>query len=223
MGWNDTWNDIISGGNPRWKVTNTEAHSKAFNHFQNHVKTEPTQTSVLCPLAGDDPFVYLLFKNGYSVTTIDLVPAAVEEMKKQFGCDAVWTKNEKDNTITWSHDSGRANLMVGDALQQRPELTNAFDAVYDKDSFGALQKEMRKGYCIRIAEYVKRGGTVYLECKLRDNHEESKNQGPPFSLIKKDIMEETSFGNSFVYIKSLESVYDLSMPMHQTGHILVRK
>lgn len=82
---------------------------------------------------------------------------------------------------------------------------------------------MRKGYCTRIAEYVKKGGTVYLECKLRDNHEESKNQGPPFSLMKEDIMEETSFGNSFVYIKSLESVYDLSMPMQQTGHILVRK
>ena len=223
MGWNDTWDDILAGGNPRWKVVCEQAHAKALDNFQSHVKTEPTQTSVLCPLAGDDPFVYLLFKNGYSVTTIDLVPAAVEEMKKQFGNEATWTKDEKDNTIIWSHYSGRATLLVGDALQHRPELVNKFDAVYDKDSFGALSKEMRNGYCKRMGEYLKVGGIVYLECKLRDNHDEVKHIGPPFSLLTEDIMEETSYGTSFEHIKALGAVYDLSMALQQTGHILVRK
>lgn len=215
--------DIISGGNPRWKVTNTDAHEKALAIFQQYVTGNPKETSIFVPLAGDDPMVKKLFDEGYSLTTIDLVPEAVEEMKKQFGTEAVWTKEEKDNSIIWSHGSGRVKLMIGDVLQHRPELVNSFDAVYDKDSFGALQKDMRKGYCTRISEYVKSGGTVYLECKLRDNHEESKHMGPPFSLLAEDIMDESSYGISFEHVKALGALYDISMPMQQTGHILSKK
>ena len=223
MGWSETWSDILAGGNQRWKVTCPESHSKALQNFQQCVNQDPAETSVLCPLAGDDPFVYLLFQNGYSVTTIDLVSAAVEEMKKQFGTEAIWTQQIKDNTVIWSHHTGRATLMVGDALQHRSELVNRFDAVYDKDCFGALQKEIRNGYCTRIGEYLKPGGKVYLECKLRDNHEESKDIGPPFSLKAQDIMEETSFGNSFDHVEALGTIYDIAMSMQQTGHSLVRK
>ena len=222
MGWATTWSDIVSGGNPRWKVTCKECHEKALHHFQTYVKGEPSNTSVLCPLAGDDPFVYLLFLSGYSVTTIDLVPAAVEEMKSQFG-SCKWTKDEADNTVIWKHESGRATLMVGDALQKRPQLFKSFDAVYDKDSFGALDKNIREGFCVRIAEYTKQDSIVYLECKLKNNHEEVKDNGPPFSLKGEDLMEDIYYGASFDYVKGLGSVYDISMPMEQTGHILRRK
>ena len=87
MGWSDTWNDILSGGNNRWKITCDEAHKKALEHFQRHVPAptcasagaeDDAVVSVFCPLAGDDPMVYNLWKEGYSITTIDLVPAAVE-------------------------------------------------------------------------------------------------------------------------------------------------
>jgi hypothetical protein len=226
MGWSDTWSDIITGGNPRWKVTCDESHNKALSYFQEYVKGDPAEVSVLCPLAGDDPFVYLLFTKGYSVTTIDLVPAAVEEMKKQFGVseEECWTKEETDNTITWKHGSGRATLIVGDALKKRPDLVSRFDAVYDKDSFGALPKELRQGFCSRIAEYVKKGGIVYLECKLKDNHEQVKHAGPPFSLKQEDLMEGNAYGNMFDYVKGLGEIYEIQMSaLQQTGHILKRK
>lgn len=231
-GWSNTWKDIISGGNPRWKINNTESHNKALSHFQEYVKGEPSKISVFCPLAGDDPFVHLLFQKGYSVTTIDLVPDAVEEMKKLFSSggndddDDAWKKEEKEtsvNTVVWTHKSGRANLIVGDALQKRPELFEKFDAVYDKDSFGALGVDMRKGFCTRIAEYTKPGAIIYLECKLKDNHDEVKHIGPPFSLKGEDLMEASSYGDSFEYVKGLGSVYELTQSMLQTGHILKRK
>ena len=235
MGWSDTWSDIISGGHPRWKVTSEDCHTKALAHFQEFVKGDPADISVLCPLAGDDPFVHLLFSKGYSVTTIDLVPAAVEEMKKQFQLgigsgmnlsqepQECWTKEEKDNTVIWKHGSGRATLMVGDALQKRPGFVNQFDAVYDKDSFGALPMQLRNAFCSRMAEYVKKGGVVYLECKLKDDHEQAINVGPPFSLMGKDLMESTSYGDAFDYVKGLGEIYEIQMPVQQTGHILKRK
>lgn len=227
MGWHQTWSDILSGGNPRWKVTCEDCHKQALSHFQEHVKGNPETTSVLCPLAGDDLFVYQLFRQGYSVTTIDLVPAAVEAMKAHFGGSSSeeesWEKEERDNTIIWKHSSGRATLMVGDALQHRPDLENTFDAVYDKDSFGALPKDLRQRFCSLIATYLKQDGIVYLECKLKDNHEEVKHIGPPYSLRGEDLMEGTSYGSSFHYVKDLGTVYELKMPMQQTGHILKRK
>jgi hypothetical protein len=223
MGWSDTWNDILQGGNPRWKVTCDTCHEKSMGQFERFV---PPKASVFCPLAGDDPMIHLLWKRGYSVTAIDLVPAAVEAMKNQVtkgDGSSTWTKTEHDDgkTVVWSHVSGRATLYVGDALRSRPELFNKFDAVYDKDSFGALQKEMRTGFCKRIAEYLKKDAIVYTEVKLKSNHDAVKDVGPPFSLRKEDLMEDGSYGSSFDYVEGLGSVYELqSMPMQQTGHIL---
>lgn len=235
MGWSDTWNDILSGGNSRWKITCDEAHKKALEHFERYVPAPAAASgdngfaavvSVFCPLAGDDPMVYNLWKRGYSVTTIDLVPAAVEAMRKQFAGEGSWTEtaDDKGTATVWTHDSGRATLYVGDALQSRPELRNAFDGVYDKDSFGALGVEMRSGYCNRIAEYCKPGAKIYLEVKLKNKHEQVKDVGPPFSLKKEQLMEKNNYGASFEYVESLGSVYDIAIPSaEQTGHVLSKK
>ena len=226
-GWGGYWDNIISGKHTYWKITDEEKHLQALSYFQKYVKGEPSNTSVFCPLAGDDPMAYLLFSKGYSVTCIDLVPEAVEEMKSQFGKDeseSIWTKEEKYNTIIWSHVSGRATLMVGDALQSRSELVNSFDAVYDKDSFGALPVSLRDGFCERIGEYVRKDGVVYIECKLKENHEEVKNEGPPFSLTGPDLM--SYYGKvGFEYVEGLGEVYELdAFPgVKHTGHALKRQ
>jgi len=230
MGWSDTWSDILSGGSQRWKVTDEESHKKALAHFQRFVTKDPSDgVHVYCPLAGDDPFVYLLFSRGYSVTSIDLVPEAVEEMKKKFTCSGGddWAREEADGTVVWRHASGRATLLVGDALQQRPELAGKFDAVYDKDSFGALPKELRSAFCARVGDFTKQGGVVYLECKLKENHEAVADVGPPYSLRGDILMEEGNYGAHFEYVESLGPVYTLSgtmlASMQQTGHVMRRK
>ncbi len=235
-GWSNTWKDILSGGNPRWKITSEESHEKAYSQFRKHVlKGDETSDdtvkgiSVLCPLAGDDPFVRLLFRKGYSVTSIDLVAEAVEEMRKGFGegDDGAWTKEEADGDVIWTHKSGRATLIVGDALKKRPNLFNSFDAVYDKDSFGALSKDLRKPFCQRIADYTKDQAIIYLECKLKKGLVGVDNAGPPFSLRKEDLMEDNNYGDSkFQYVEGLGPVYELpgnmNAVMQQTGHVMRR-
>lgn len=235
-GWSNTWKDILSGGNPRWKITCEECHEKAYSHFRKHVLKGKETTdddikniSVLSPLAGDDPFVPLLFRKGYSVTTIDLVAEAVEEMRKGFGDDddRAWTKEEADGDVVWTHRSGRATLIVGDALKKRPNLSNSFDAVYDKDSFGALSQDLRKPFCERIADYTKDQAIIYLECKLKRGLVGVDNAGPPFSLRKEDLMDDNNYGDSkFQYVEGLGPVYELpsnmNAVMQQTGHVMRR-
>eukprot|EP00536_Pseudo-nitzschia_multiseries_P014302 jgi/Psemu1/69046/estExt_Genemark1.C_6840016 len=242
--WSGAWADILSGGNPRWKITSQECHEKAYAHFENFVlngrqvnhndDNDSKNISVLCPLAGDDPFVHLLYTKGYSVTAIDLVAEAVEAMKEQFGGDeSSWTREPEESSdvcsgdngdIVWKHKSGRVTLIVGDALKKRPNLNNSFDAVYDKDSFGALPIQLRKPFCQRIAEYTKDNAIVYLECKLKGENDTS---GPPFSLKQDDLMEDDNYGGlKFEYIEGLGRIYDLpanmNATMQQTGHIIRR-
>lgn len=228
MGWATTWDDILQGGSQRWKVTEAECHQAALEIIQQFMRkpeiSKSCNNNVLCPLAGDDPMVHLLWKQGHSVTAMDLVPAALEQMRSQF--DGSWTREDRvDNgMVVWKHDSGRATQYQGDVLQKIDELTNSFDAIYDKDSFGALQKEMRKPFCARMSEYTKEDAIVYIEVKLRDNHEETKDMGPPFSLKQDDLMDSNCYGGAFDYVKGFGNVYPIAMSgMKQTAHILRRK
>lgn len=246
----------------RWKVTDPSHHGIALSHMERYfcatgpsgdgIRIEPGGTiedddnvdgpaakrTILCPLAGDDPLVHLLWKRGHDVTAIDMVPVALEWMRGQFSPEdsGQWTQSAPssggdgdgdDTVVVWTHSSGRATQYVGDALIVRPELKHRFDAVYDKDSFGALPVELRQAYCTRLADYTKPGAIIYMEVKLRDDHETARDVvGPPFSLDRDDVMCPNNFGGNFEYVANLGVVYP-SAPsfstMKQTGHVLMRK
>ena len=223
--WSETWKDILEeGGSKRWKVDDIEAKQKALTHIIDATSSSNTPLRILCPLAGDDPFVHYAWIQGHDVTAIDIVPEALKEMRCQFGENNQedWSSSSNNNGgIVWKHKSGRATLYEGDMLMKRPELQNTFDVVYDKDSFGALNLDMRKAYCQRLSEFVKSDGVVYVEVK---NKESGREFGPPYHVEKDDLMEETSFGGAFAYVKSLGEVYQLNMGgLKQMGHILRRE
>jgi len=226
MDWSDDWNNIVRGGNPRWKVTDLSAKTIALGHITEYASDVPS-LDILCPLAGDDQFVHYAWTQGHRVTAIDLVPAAVEEMRKQFSDeDGCWSKEEQANgMVVWKHESGTATLYQGDVFTPLPELEDKFDVVYDKDSFGALDLHMRTNFCKQVATYVKQtSGILYTEVKFKkDASGTGRNQGPPFHVEKEDLMQSGNFGTAFEYVFSLGEVYKLDMPsMRQTGHILRR-
>ena len=145
------------------------------------------------------------------------------ELRKKFGEDTDWSvvpSESNSNTKKWQHKSGRATLVEGDMLQKRIELNKSFDAIYDKDSFGALGLGMRSIFCTRLSEYIKDDGTVYIEVK---NKVQGRENGPPFHVEKSDLMDSNNFATCFEYITSLGEVYTLKMSgMKQVGHILRR-
>ena len=220
MTWTQTWNDNLSGGPTRWKVDDISHKQQALQHIVQH-HSSPQPLHILCPLAGDDPFVHYAWSQGHSVTSIDLVPAAVAEMRRQFGPDSEWTQETiADNTVVWKHASNRATLLQGDMLQKRPALQQMFDAVYDKDSFGALDIELREPFSQRLAELCKPGAILYTEVKNKAGGYGAG--GPPYHVEQADLVK--SLGADFEHVRALGEVYPLPMPgMTQTGHILQRK
>ena len=222
MTWKDTWTDILNGGPKRWKVDDLEAKKIALAHITQHSSSvEGRPLRILCPLAGDDPFVHYAWSQGHDVTAIDIVPGALKEIRSQFGEMEDWTSDETlKSQEVWKHKSGMATLYCGDVFMKRPELLKSFDAIYDKDSFGALPREMRRPFCEILSEFVNDGGTLYIEVKNKENESERKN-GPPFHVEKSDLMEH--FASTFEHVSNLGEVYALPMAgLKQTGHVLRR-
>ena len=218
MTWAATWKDILSGGSKRWKVDDLNAKKQALKHILKH--SSSTNLNILCPLAGDDQFVHYAWSQGHSVSAIDLVPEALAELRKQFGNPEDWSSSSDSNQMIWKHSSGRVTLYEGDMMMKRPNLCQAFDAIYDKDSFGALTKDLRSQFCERLSEFCKDDATVYVEVKNKDF---GKEDGPPFHVEKEDLLEMSNFGKHFSYVSSLGELYPLQIPnMKQTGHILTR-
>jgi len=227
-GWSATWDDISKGGNPRWKVTETAAKAVALEHITTHASSGgdddgvDKKLNILCPLAGDDSFFHYAWSQGHTVTAVELVPKAVELMRRHFSSDddGVWKKEERPkNMVLWTHESGTASIYQGDVLAPLTELEGTCDAVYDKDSFGALDVSMRSPFCARVGTYLKPGiGIVYTEVK----YSPGRTGGPPFHIDKGILMEPDNFGSAFEYVADLGELYKLSMPMKQTGHVLRR-
>lgn len=222
-GWSKTWDDISNGGNPRWKVTDVSAKAAALQHIKNHCfsKDDDAKLNIVCPLAGDDSFVHHAWSQGHTVTAIELVPKAVELMRRLFSAsDDVWKKEERPgNMILWTHESGTAFVYQGDVFTPLKELEGSCDAMYDKDSFGALDLHMRSRFCDRVKTYLKPGtGILYTEVK----YSPGRTEGPPFHIDKEIIMQPENFGSDFDYVASLGELYKLAMPMQQTGHVLKR-
>ena len=212
----------------RWKVDDLDAKKQALASIEEHSSQDGQPMRILCPLAGDDPFVHYAWSQGHDVTAIDIVPAALKAMRSQFGDFDDWTSESstrnsvlmRNSETVWKHKLGRATLYEGDVIMKRPELLNSFDAIYDKDSFGALTLDVRSKFCERMSEYIKDGGTLYVEVK---NKESGRQHGPPFHVEKTDLMEATNFGSSFDYVVGLGEVYPLKiMGVKQIGHMLRR-
>eukprot|EP00547_Thalassionema_nitzschioides_P007344 CAMPEP_0194210872 /NCGR_PEP_ID=MMETSP0156-20130528/9159_1 /TAXON_ID=33649 /ORGANISM="Thalassionema nitzschioides, Strain L26-B" /LENGTH=230 /DNA_ID=CAMNT_0038938283 /DNA_START=75 /DNA_END=767 /DNA_ORIENTATION=- len=223
--WAKTWNNILKEGGPkRWKVDDVAVKDKALKTILEYYRTSEKKSKlhIFCPLAGDDPFLFNAFGQGHHVTSIDLVPLAVEAMRQQFDDESKWSSKgeENQNTVFWNHSSGRATLVQGDALQKRPEWNKKFDAIYDKDSFGALPKELRKPFGQRLAQYATDDAILYIEVKNKPK--EQRKDGPPYHLEKEELMEY--FAEDFDYVSELGEVYPLESPgMTQMGHVLKRK
>lgn len=208
----------------------------------------PKKLRIFCPLAGDDPFVHCAWSHGHDVTALDIVPDALDVMRATFGVDASdWSSSSFSTAAVtaadaltgvgrddgdddggtnaavniWKHKSGRATLIESDVLTNMPELAKSFDVVYDKDSFGALSLDDRSEYCMRISEYLRDGGVLYVEVVNKDAGRDSG--GPPYHVEEEDLMLPCNFGMHFEYVCYLGEVYPLNMDgMTQTGHVLKR-
>ena len=73
--WDNVWDDIVGGGPGRWKAVDPDGIKIALQHISEHAQRSNEGEShlrILCPLAGDDPFVHLAWEAGHTLYAVEV-------------------------------------------------------------------------------------------------------------------------------------------------------
>lgn len=103
-----------------------------------------------------------LARQGYLVTSFDVVDHAIAEARTLYG------------------DIPGLTLTIGDALKVRPDWRGQFDAIYDRAMMCALPPALRRPYGRAAFESLRPGG-VFLSVVVAERREKPE-AGPPFAV-----------------------------------------
>ena len=149
---------------------------------------------VLVPLCGKSKDMIWLHDQKLQVHGVELHEGAVKAFFEENGFTDVVKKSEQGYV---HYDFQNIRISCGDFFKLNEIST--YDFIYDRASLVALPLEMRKDYVKVVTNALKSGGEYLL---LVYEYDQSKMQGPPFSINDSEVHE--LFGKSF-HIKKVDS------------------
>ncbi len=149
---------------------------------------------VLVPLCGKSKDMIWLHEQRLQVHGIELHEGAVKAFFEENGFRDVVKKNEQEFV---HYDYQNIRVSCGDFFKLN--AIGSYDFIYDRASLVALPLEMRKSYAKVVTDALNSGGEYLL---LVYEYDQSKMQGPPFSITDSEVHE--LFGKSFE-IKKVDS------------------
>lgn len=149
---------------------------------------------VLVPLCGKSKDMIWLHDQKLQVHGIELHEGAVKAFFEENGFGDVVKKNEQGFV---HYDYQNIRVSCGDFFKLN--AVASYDFIYDRASLVALPLAMRKDYAKVVTAALKSGGEYLL---LVYEYDQSKMQGPPFSITDSEVHE--LFGKSFE-IKKVDS------------------
>lgn len=170
--WINAWNE------GRTNFHKSTFHEKLLEFFPQFNPQE--NQKVLVPLCGKTKDMIWLQGQKLKVHGIELYENPVKEFfsENQF----VPVKTQDDNFINYSYRN--LTISCGDFFKLTPDPV--YDFVYDRASLVALPSAMRKNYAQLLKKVLKTGGKYLL---IAYEYDQSKMEGPPFSVTEKEIHE----------------------------------
>lgn len=135
------------------------------------------EQSILVPLCGKSHDLTWLAQQSLYVTGVEISEQAVLEY---FQDNAIPTPLKRENA--YIHQG--LTLQVNDFLEY--SAPQSFDFVYDRAAIVALPPDMRVKYAKKWLELLKSGGKALM---ISFEYDQSKVDGPPFSVEEKEIRE----------------------------------
>lgn len=123
---------------------------------------------ILEPGAGRAHNGAALARQGFQVTSFDLVPEAVAAAKAAYG------------------DVLNLTITAGDALHANPLWKGAFDAIFDRAMLCALPPELRRDYVQTCWEHLAPGG-AFLSILFTEVFHADGRLGPPYQISLKEL------------------------------------
>lgn len=135
---------------------------------------------VLVPLCGKSLDMLWLARAGCRVFGVEISDTA---------CRDFYAENElqytrKDDAPFVKFSGGDIELWCGDFFDLKPDDLYDIRVVYDRAALIALPEAMRAGYASRLAVLLQPGSRILL---ISMDYDESKMQGPPFSVPENEV------------------------------------
>lgn len=171
----------------KWEKQQIGFHKDGYNeklleHY-NLLNLKKNDT-ILVPLCGKTLDLIWLASKGLYVIGVELSELAINDFFKEnnleFAVEEIsGFKKYVSNNITLFH---------GDIFNLTSDITGKIDAIYDRASTVALPVDMRISYLKKITELNKPFNTLMVLLE----YDQSKIQGPPFSVDEEFIREKLS-------------------------------
>jgi thiopurine S-methyltransferase len=183
----------------RWEENDIGWHHEEFNpHLLGfwHNLEIPAGARILVPLSGKSRDMVWLAEHDYRILGVEISPIAVSSFFAERGLEPRVTEGERFSR--WQ--AGDYDMLCGDLFLLQKEDLREINAVYDRASLVALNRDQREAYAGLLAQLLPSGCAVLLVAMDYPQHE---MQGPPYCVTEQEVKE--IFGADF-HIDLLDSL-----------------
>jgi thiopurine S-methyltransferase len=142
----------------------------------------PKNANVLVPLCGKTLDMRWLAEQGHQVTGVELSTVAIEQFFNENGLSPRVTQQPYGTEYTWEN----LRIICGDIFNLDAAMLATFTGVYDRAALVALPPEMRKRYVAHVYGQLAPG---YKGLLITLDYDQSRMQGPPFSVGNNQVQE----------------------------------
>lgn len=124
-----------------------------------------------------------LARRGFETTAFDVSESAIRWCKQRF-------------------PSSRVHYAAADLMAPPAEWRGAFDFVLEAYTLQVLPESIRARAIVRVAQFVREGGTLVVICRGREPHDPEGEL--PWPLLHEEVMSFTNFGFHLIRFDDLE-------------------
>lgn len=157
----------------------------AFQKVLEVVGKPASEIRAFIPLCGNSPAVRFLYDKGMSVTGLDFVQHAIDQLCAEQFSGLNFNRSSRDGGGAYVAD--RITLLVNDIFRFSGD--QQFDLVYDRGAFVAISPDKQAQYAAAISAALRPGGIIFLRCAEFIGAE---FKGPPFSVGSQTVRDKFS-------------------------------
>jgi thiopurine S-methyltransferase len=163
----------------RWATNQIGFHEGAPNrHLVRFWPDVPAGSRVLVPLCGKSADLAWLAARGHTVVGVELSPVACAAFFAERGVTPV--QRAEGAHTAWR--AGSVTLLQGDVF----DVTDTFDAVWDRAALIALPPKVRARYAPHVRARLAPGAPMLL---VALEYDASRRDGPPYSVPAVEVRE----------------------------------
>lgn len=169
------------------------------------------ESRIFIPLCGKTLDIAYLLSKGYKVAGAELSEIAINELFEELEI----VPQIADLGTIKHYSANNIDIFVGDIFDLNKDILNSIDAIYDRAALVALPLEMRKRYSQHLINITENAPQLLIAYE----YDQTKVDGPPFSIIDKEIYDHYKQSYKLTCIEKLEVKGGLKGQYHATENV----